>query len=173
MTFDQNLDRVLVRYEELQALMSAEPVPLAEEFAQLSKEFSELGPLVIAINELRGVQAELEGVVMMLGDDDSEMRTMAEEEQRGLQAKLPDLARQVQLMLLPKDSADSKNAILEVRAGTGGDEAGLFASDLFRMYQRYAEGKKWKFEVMGISETGIGVPLDPKNPLTFFKFFII
>ncbi|MAH83097.1 MAG: peptide chain release factor 1 [Rhodospirillaceae bacterium TMED8] len=156
MTFDQNLDRVLVRYEELQALMSAEPVPLAEEFAQLSKEFSELGPLVIAINELRGVQAELEGVVMMLGDDDSEMRTMAEEEQRGLQAKLPDLARQVQLMLLPKDSADSKNAILEVRAGTGGDEAGLFASDLFRMYQRYAEGKKWKFEVMGISETGIG-----------------
>tara|TARA_E500000331_G_C17261613_1_gene715507 strand:- start:2577 stop:3644 length:1068 start_codon:yes stop_codon:yes gene_type:complete len=155
-TFDQNLDRVLVRYEELQALMSAEPVPLAEEFAQLSKEFSELGPLVIAINELRGVQAELEGVVMMLGDDDSEMRTMAEEEQRGLQAKLPDLARQVQLMLLPKDSADSKNAILEVRAGTGGDEAGLFASDLFRMYQRYAEGKKWKFEVMGISETGIG-----------------
>tara|TARA_A100001015_G_scaffold66032_1_gene72927 strand:- start:7 stop:330 length:324 start_codon:yes stop_codon:yes gene_type:complete len=98
-TFDQNLDRVLVRYEELQALMSAEPVPLAEEFAQLSKEFSELGPLVIAINELRGVQAELEGVVMMLGDDDSEMRTMAEEEQRGLQAKLPDLARQVQRLI--------------------------------------------------------------------------
>jgi len=84
------------------------------------------------------------------------MRAMAEEEQRTLQARLPELARQVQLMLLPKDEADSKNAILEVRAGTGGDEAGLFAADLFRMYQRYAETRKWKFEVMSVSETGIG-----------------
>lgn len=156
MSFDQNLDRVLTRFEELQALMSTDPPPAADDFTRYSKEYAELTSVVEAINELRGVQAQLLDLEAMLGDDDADMRAMAEDEQRTLQARLPDLARQVQLMLLPKDEADAKNAILEVRAGTGGDEAGLFAADLFRMYQRYAEGRKWRFEVMGVSETGIG-----------------
>ncbi len=157
MSFDQNLERVLNRYDELQALMSTDPLPAADAFTRMSKEYAELTPVVETINALRAAQTELDDLDAMLADeDDAEMRAMAEEEQRTLQARLPELARQVQLMLLPKDEADSKNAILEVRAGTGGDEAGLFAADLFRMYQRYAETRKWKFEVMSVSETGIG-----------------
>jgi peptide chain release factor 1 len=156
-SFDQNLDRVLNRYDELQSLMSTDPMPAADAFTRFSKEYAELTPVVETINALRAAQTELDDLDAMLADeDDAEMRAMAEEEQRSLQAQLPKLARQVQLMLLPKDEADSKNAILEVRAGTGGDEAGLFAADLFRMYQRYAETRKWKFEVMSVSETGIG-----------------
>ena len=156
MSLERNLDRVITRYDELQALMSSDPLPPADEFTRLSKEYADLTPVVEAINELRALQSELDELQSVLEDDDADMRAMAEEEQRELQARLPELARQVQLMLLPKDEADSKNAILEVRAGTGGDEAGLFAADLFRMYQRYAESRRWKFEVMGVSETGIG-----------------
>jgi len=155
-SLERNLDRVITRYDELQALMSSDPLPPADEFTRLSKEYADLTPVVEAINELRALQSELDELQSVLEDDDADMRAMAEEEQRELQARLPELARQVQLMLLPKDEADSKNAILEVRAGTGGDEAGLFAADLFRMYQRYAESRRWKFEVMGVSETGIG-----------------
>jgi peptide chain release factor 1 len=156
-SFDQNLDRVLTRFEELQALMSTNPMPAPDEFTRMSKEYADLTPVVETINELRAAQAELDDLdAMLMDEDDADMRAMAEEDQRELQARLPELARQVQVMLLPKDEADSKNAILEVRAGTGGDEAGLFAADLFRMYQRYAEVRKWKFEVMSISETGIG-----------------
>jgi peptide chain release factor 1 len=84
------------------------------------------------------------------------MKRMAEEEIRALDKQIPELTKRVQLALLPKDAADEKNAIIEVRAGTGGDEAGLFASELFRMYQRYAEGQKWKFEILSVSDTGIG-----------------
>ena len=157
MSFDQNLDRVLTRYEELQALMSTNPMPAPEEFTRMSKEYADLTPVVGTIKELRAAQSELDDLdALLVDEDDADMRSMAEEDQRELQARLPELARQVQVMLLPKDEADSKNAILEVRAGTGGDEAGLFAADLFRMYQRYAEVRKWKFEVMSISATGIG-----------------
>jgi peptide chain release factor 1 len=87
---------------------------------------------------------------------DAELKRMAESERMALKEKLPDLERKVMLLLLPKDEADAKNAILEVRAGTGGEEAALFAADLFRMYQRYAENHRWKFEVLNINETGIG-----------------
>ena len=156
MSFDQNLNRVLARYEELQALMATNRMPPADEFTRLSREYAELRPVVETINELRGAQSELDDLQVVLEDDDEEMRAMAEEEQRELQGRLPELVRKVQIMLLPKDEADAKNAILEVRAGTGGDEAGLFAADLFRMYQRYAESRKWKFQVLGVSETGIG-----------------
>ena len=156
MSFDQNLNRVLARYEELQALMATNRMPPADEFTRLSREYAELTPVVETINDLRGAQSELDDLKVVLEDDDEEMRALAEEEQRELQGRLPELVRKVQIMLLPKDEADAKNAILEVRAGTGGDEAGLFAADLFRMYQRYAESRKWKFQVMGVSETGIG-----------------
>lgn len=157
MSLEQNLERVLARYDELQALMSAEQAPPADEIARLSKEFSELTPVVAAVNEMKAVQSELADVEAILVDEtDAEMREMAEAERQELHEKLPGLARQVELMLLPKDEADSKNAILEVRAGTGGDEAALFAADLFRMYQRYAETHGWKFEMMSANEIGIG-----------------
>ena len=158
MNFEENLDRVVSRYQELEALM-ASPLPsLADEFVKMSKEYAELGPLVEAISSLRRAVEEASDLAKLIADADTdvEMRTLAEEEFSNLKARIPDLEKHLQVMLLPKDAADSKNAILEVRAGTGGEEAGLFAAVLFRMYQRYSEACNWKFEIMSLSETGIG-----------------
>ena len=157
MSFDENLNRVLSRYDELQALMSAEEAPAADEIARLSKEFSDLTPVVQAVNELKSARDEaFDLAVMVETEEDVELRELADVELQELKDRVPVLERQVQLMLLPKDEVDSKNAILEVRAGTGGDEAALFAADLFRMYQRYAETRGWKFELMSANEIGIG-----------------
>ena len=157
MSFDENLNRVLSRYDELQALMSAEEAPAADEIARLSKEFSDLTPVVQAVNELKSARDEaFDLAVMVEAEEDVELRELANVELQELKGRVPELERQVQLMLLPKDEVDSKDAILEVRAGTGGDEAALFAADLFRMYQRYAEARSWKFELMSANEIGIG-----------------
>ncbi|NQV98473.1 MAG: peptide chain release factor 1 [Rhodospirillales bacterium] len=158
MSLDENLSRVLARHEELSSLMSSATMPSAEDFVKLSREYSELTPVVEGITKLREVESELDDLRSMMDDpaSDSEMREMAAAEHRVLQAKLPKLARDVQMLLVPKDEADSKNAILEVRAGTGGDEAALFAADLFRMYQRYAENRRWTVEIMSMNEIGIG-----------------
>ena len=157
MSLNENLDRVLTRYKELEALMS-EGGASGEEIAKLGKEYSDLGPVVEAVNAYRKAQADAQGMADLLADPetDPDMRELAEEEFKELKDTLPGLEREVELMLLPKDEADEKNAILEVRAGTGGDEAGLFAADLFRMYQRYAETHGWRFQIMGVNETGIG-----------------
>ena len=157
MSLDENLNRVLSRYDELQALMSAEEAPAADEIARLSKEFSDLTPVVKAVNELKSAHGEAYDLAVMVeAEEDPELRELADVELQELKDRVPVLERQVQLMLLPKDEVDSKNAILEVRAGTGGDEAALFAADLFRMYQRYAETRGWKFELMSANEIGIG-----------------
>ena len=157
MSLDENLNRVLSRYDELQALMSAEEAPAADEIARLSKEFSDLTPVVQAVNELKSARDEaFDLAVMVEAEEDVELRELANVELQELKGRVPELERQVQLMLLPKDEVDSKDAILEVRAGTGGDEAALFAADLFRMYQRYAETRGWKFELMSANEIGIG-----------------
>ena len=157
MSLDENLNRVLSRYDELQALMSAEEAPSANEIARLSKEFADLTPVVKAVNELRSARGEaFDLAVMVQAEEDAEFRELVEAELQALKDRVPVLERQVQLMLLPRDEADSKNAILEVRAGTGGDEAALFAADLFRMYQRYAETRGWRFELMNVNEIGIG-----------------
>jgi peptide chain release factor 1 len=155
---EENLDRVVSRHQELEALMSSSTPPSADEFAKMSKEYAELRPVVEAISNLREAKQEIGDLAEMMTDTDSDadMKAMAEEEFSILKAKIPDLEKRLQVMLLPRDAADSKNAILEVRAGTGGEEAGLFAADLFRMYQRYAEALKWKFEIMSLSETGVG-----------------
>ena len=107
---------------------------------------------------LRGANEEITGVEEIIadGEADAEMKELAQLEIEELRARVPELEQSLKLMLLPKDEADTKNAILEIRAGTGGDEAALFAGSLFRMYQRYAEDKKWKVEVMDSSGTGIG-----------------
>ena len=128
------------------------------DFSRLSKEYADLTPLVERIHDLKRVKAELKDIVDMLSDPscDADMKAMAEDDKRRLETSIPQLTKEVQLALLPKDEADEKNAILEVRAGTGGEEAALFAAELFRMYQRYAEKQRWKFEVMSISDTGIG-----------------
>ena len=157
MSFDKNLDHVLERYDELQALLSAENPPSAVEIARLSKEFSDLTPVVAAVNELRGARSESDSLNALVEfEDDIEMRELAEQELLVIKERIPGLERKVQMMLLSKDEADSRNAILEIRAGTGGDEAALFAADLFRMYQRYAEDRGWQFELISVNEIGIG-----------------
>jgi len=147
------LNQVVTRHAELQAALSAGTLD-GQKFVAASKEYADLGPLVEAVNEWHKAERELKDAEAMAADPD--MKAMAEEEAEELRKRLPELERTVKRMLLPKDAADEKNAILEIRAGTGGDEAALFAADLFRMYQRYAAEKGWKFEVMELSDTGIG-----------------
>jgi peptide chain release factor 1 len=156
--FDEKLDRLVARRDELSQLMSSAEGIEADEFVRLSKEYAEITPVVACIEELRAAQNEIADLGGLVADqeNDAEMRALAEEEMRVARERLPEIERQVQLMLLPKDSADEKNAILEIRAGTGGDEAALFAADLFRMYQRYAALHGWRFEPMQVTDTGIG-----------------
>ncbi len=129
------LNQVVTRHAELQAALSAGTLD-GQKFVAASKEYADLGPLVEAVNEWHKAERELKDTEAMASDPD--MKAMAEEEAAELRKRLPELERTVKRMLLPKDAADEKNAILEIRAGTGGDEAALFAADLFRMYQRYA-----------------------------------
>ncbi|MBX3503460.1 MAG: peptide chain release factor 1 [Alphaproteobacteria bacterium] len=157
MTLDDKLDQVVHRHAELQAMLSRVGLDSAR-FTQASKEYAELGPLVEAVGELRAAQKEAHDLAGMIADagTDAEMKALAEEEFRAAKERVPLLERRVQLMLLPRDEADARNAILEVRAGTGGEEAALFAADLFRMYQRYAALRGWKFEIMELSDSGMG-----------------
>jgi peptide chain release factor 1 len=152
---ETRLGQLVHRHAEIGEAMAASGVSGAE-FAKLSKEYSELSPIVEGITALRQAQSEMGAAEEMAAGDDPEMKALAEEEVQNLRERLPDLEMRVRMSLLPKDEDDERNAILEVRAGTGGDEAALFAAELFRMYQRYAALRNWKFEIMGISETGIG-----------------
>ncbi len=158
MSLDKNLDRVVKRHQELADQMASAEQPSPDEYAKISKEYADLTPVVAAITELNQAKAEVGDLAALIadGETEAEMKALAEEEFAALKEKIPELEDRLQVMLLPKDLADDKNAILEIRAGTGGEEAGLFAADLFRMYQRYAEDRKWKFELMSVNETGIG-----------------
>ncbi len=156
MSFIDNLDRILVKSEDLSAKLATGVV--GDDFVKISKEFSDLTPIVEKIIQYKNSTREISELKEMLSDPsmDPEMKEMAESELATLETGLPTLERSVKVSLLPKDAADDKNAIIEVRAGTGGEEAALFAADLFGMYQRYAESRKWKFEILSISDTGIG-----------------
>ncbi|TVS00919.1 MAG: peptide chain release factor 1 [Rhodospirillales bacterium] len=158
MRLQETLARVTARHQELGATLADPEVASSNRFARLSKEYADLGPIIEALDALRAAETEARELEALIQDaaGDAEMAAMAEDELATLRRRLPDLERRVQLLLLPKDEADEKNAILEVRAGTGGEEAALFAADLFRMYQRYAEQRGWRFEVMAVNETGIG-----------------
>jgi peptide chain release factor 1 len=154
MAFEENLSRLQARYDELQALMASNAS--GQSFAALSKEFSDLEPVVEQVKSLRQAQAALADVEALAKDGDPEMRALAEEEVHRLRTEVREQDEAVRIALLPRDEADAKNAILEVRAGTGGEEAALFAAALFRMYERYAARKGWRFEVMDLNETGLG-----------------
>jgi peptide chain release factor 1 len=157
LSLDEKLGKVLARRDELRDMLER-GVEDGAAYVKISKEFSDLGPLVAAIEALRKAQADVEDLKVMVADadGDAEMKALAEEELLAAARALPDLERKVQLALLPKDEADEKNAILEVRAGTGGDEAGLFAAELFEMYRRYAGLQGWRFETLDVSENGVG-----------------
>ncbi|MCH9808246.1 MAG: peptide chain release factor 1 [Alphaproteobacteria bacterium] len=152
----EKLDKLVERWEVVQSELNAGPDPQA--YAQLNREFAELDPLVANIRELRTTEAELRDLEELAKDPetDSEMREMAAAELGELKSRLTALQTQMQLLLLPKDAADERSAIVEIRAGTGGDEAALFAADLFRMYQRYADLRGWQTEIISMSENDLG-----------------
>ncbi len=150
------LDNLLDRFAEIEHLMSSNPDPAA--YVKLSREYAGLEPQIARIRALRKVEEDLAGAEALLSDPqtDAEMRELAELERDELAERLEELTQDVRIGLLPKDEADANDAILEVRAGTGGDEAALFAGDLFRMYQRYAELQGWKVEILSASEGEVG-----------------
>ncbi len=156
MSVEGNLDLILRRHEELGARL-AEGAAGAE-FGALSREFAELEPIAASIRSLRAKEKERAGLEAMLADPalETEMREMAASELDSAGRDLDELTKAIRISLLPKDAADEGNVILEVRAGTGGDEAALFAGDLFRMYLKYAESKGWKVDVLSASEGGAG-----------------
>ena len=158
MSLDQTMDRVLARRGEVEARLSEAGGMAPDELAALSRELSELRPVCEQIELVRSLEADRDTAAQMIeeSDGDAEIMEMARGEIEEIDSRLPDEMKALQLLLLPRDRDDSRNAILEVRAGTGGDEAALFASDLFGMYQRFAARHGWRFEVMEISETGIG-----------------
>ena len=158
MSLEDRLDRVAARHAELAESLASTDALDPPVFAKLSKEYSDLTPVVETIAELRKIGTELGEIEDLLGDADTdqEMRALAQTEQSTLRERQAEVEHRLKLHLLPKDATDAKNAIIEIRAGTGGDEAGLFAADLFRMYQRYAELCGWRIEVMNLNETGLG-----------------
>lgn len=149
----EKLSSIKTRHEELAALMSSGGLS-GDAFSKLSKEYAELSPVVEAIDALENAQEEKKGLQELLADP--EMKAMATEELYALEEKIPALEKLVRVALLPKDEADARNAILEIRAGTGGDEAALFAADLFGMYKGYAGKMGWRMEVVEASENDIG-----------------
>jgi peptide chain release factor 1 len=148
----QKLDALLARHSMLEGELATNLSPDA--YVKLSREFSELGPVIEAIKAYRAVGAELAGLDLLIADSatDTEMRKLAEVEKPVLEEQRERLEHQISLALIPKDAMDDRNVILEIRAGTGGDEAALFAGDLFRMYERYAALRGWKVEVLSVSE---------------------
>ena len=155
-SLEARLDQLLRRHAELRDALAHTGLA-STEFVRLSKEYSELTPIVDGIEKLRHAREELTSLADIAGStEDRELRQLAQDELRELREHLPGLEQQVRLALLPRDIDDQRNAILEVRAGTGGEEAALFAAVLFRMYQRYAALRGWRFETLDLSETGLG-----------------
>lgn len=158
MSLATKLNKIIQRHGELSDQLSVSTFKDPQEFAKLSKEHSDLTPLVDAIQAFQKLENDIADLQQMIADSsgDAEMREMAKAELEELQAALPAKELEIKVLLLPKDADDDRNAILEVRAGTGGEEAGLFAAELLRMYQRYSANQGWRFELLNSSESGIG-----------------
>ncbi len=152
---EAKLERVLDRFHAIEAQLAAGH---SSEYAALSREHAQLAPVVSAIGAFKSARESMEQNQDILEDplSDSDLRTLAGEELEGLKQRFPSLERNLQLLLLPKDSADRSSAILEIRAGTGGEEAALFAADLLKMYTRYAQLQGWKTELLSLSESDLG-----------------
>ncbi len=157
MSIMDRLEGVISRHAELSALMATGELDPAR-YVDISREYSELTPVVEKAQEMKAAQAELSGLEELIADasTDPEMKALVEAEYEEIRQAIPALEESLRVLLLPKDAADEKNAILEIRAGTGGDEAALFAGDLMRMYQRYAELHGWRVEFLDLSETELG-----------------
>ena len=153
---EQKLDALLARHRAIESELATQVTP--ETYVKLSREFAELGPVVETVRNYRNVTSEIEDLDALIADSstDAEMRTMAAAEKPQLEQRRAALEQEIKLALLPKDAMDERNVILEIRAGTGGDEASLFAGNLFRMYERYAAKQGWKVEVISASEGTMG-----------------
>ena len=153
---EAKLDALMARHHAVETAMITPPDP--ETFVRLSREFAELDPLVEKVKAYRAVIAELDGIEALIADPatDQDMRSLASAEKPALEARRTALEQEVRLALLPKDAMDERNVILEIRGGTGGDEAALFAGSLFRMYERYAAKQGWKVEIISASEGTMG-----------------
>src|SRR3954463_15885986 len=153
---EQKLDALLARHHAVEAELATALTP--EAYVKLSREFAELSPVVETIKTYRGVASELADLATLIDDPatDAEMRTLAAAERPALEARRTTLEQQIKLALLPKDAMDERNVILEIRGGTGGDEAALFAGDLFRMYERFAAKQGWKVEMVSATEGTMG-----------------
>ena len=153
---EQKLNALLARHKGIEHELSNQLAP--ETYVRLSREFAELNPVVDAVKAYRDVVAEIDGLDALLNDaaTDAEMRQMAAAEKPSLEQKRVELEKEIKLALLPKDAMDERNVIIEIRAGTGGDEASLFAGDLFRMYEQFAAKQGWKVELVSASEGSMG-----------------
>jgi peptide chain release factor 1 len=153
---EQKLDALLARHRLLEGELARQLTP--EVYVKLSREFAELGPIVDTVKNYRSVLAEIAGIEALLDDPatETEMQQLAAAEKPALERQRTELEKQIKLALLPKDAIDERNVILEIRAGTGGDEAALFAGDLFRMYERFAARQGWKVELISASEGSMG-----------------
>ena len=151
---DARLDQIANRFAELEARLASGTLE-GEEFVAASRDYAELEPVARAAEELREMRHELESL-SELSDPDPEMRALAEEEIARLKTELPEVEQRLAIAMLPRDAADARPAMLEIRAGTGGDEAALFAADLFRMYERYAAEQGWRVEVISANASDIG-----------------
>jgi peptide chain release factor 1 len=153
---EQKLDALLARHKVVESDLASQVAP--DVYVKLSREFAELDPIVDAIRRYRAIGSEIADLDGLIADSatDAEMRAMASAERPQLEQQQAALEQEIKLALLPKDAMDERNVILEIRAGTGGDEAALFAGDLFRMYERYASKQGWKVEVMSASEGTMG-----------------
>ena len=156
MSFENNLDKILNRYLELESKLSSNFS--SKDFVVMSKEFAALGEIVEQIKQYKTMVNYIEEYKAIIEnkDSDADLKTLAQEELAINEKQLPQTLTDLKIALLPKDEADQKNAIIEIRAGTGGDEAGLFAGDLLTMYLKYAENKKWKIEIMSVSDSEAG-----------------
>jgi len=151
------LETLVERREEVEALLSdAQIISDQDKFRALSKEYSDLEDLTVTFKQYQSAEEDFEEAKLMMEEDDAEMREMAQEEFKVSKAEIARLDQELQLLMLPKDPNDSNNCFLEIRAGAGGDEAAIFAGDLFRMYSRYIESKKWKLEVITSNESDQG-----------------
>ena len=157
MSLEKNISRLLSRKDEIEERLSSSSLDTAD-LMHLSKELSDLRPIAEQAAKVQKLKMELSDAENLIKDQDAdaEMVALAEDEIQEIRPKITEEEYQLKLLLLPKDKDDSRNAILEIRAGTGGDEAALFGADLFGMYQKFASQQGWRFEVMEISETGIG-----------------
>ena len=149
------LEAIINKHKLIEKKLSDQDTFRANEIIELNKEYSEITPIVDLINSFNKNKNELKNLEALLKDQDISIREMAEEEIKEKKIILKKIEEDLYKSLIPKDINDEKNSILEIRAGTGGDEASLFAADLFSMYQKYSDLNSWKFDILSISETGL------------------